>query len=453
MLASEDAKNQTLGLCPADCAVQLPIIAPLYFENSSDSTPEFMDFDILKTSFYHTLATCLPHALGTNLRKPTDGSPMSFLVTVNPTTPKLPPVTRHVDDECTIAAMRQAGFLPHVQPKTILCEMAKAVINPVGGDPLVALDVVYMSDGVGVLLMLSHGIVDMGAYCRFIVEWGLVAKVMACGANGVPRGMDTDREKFWAQVTESAVPVSPTPFEEHLAELSAAGAEPTEAGKAPASLFILSADVAAVKKLAQTRDAMCPGISVPNFISALLMRVIASSYTESKYAYFSSSLTVRNNPLFSEYWGNTSTAKYTYAPRAQLLEEGVGGVARWIQDCVREFSAGDFAHILGLFAMDNSWYVHSLNKYVGEAGVPKLLAVNISRSIPFYDIDFGWGRPVKVVYRSVCVPGLCFYMPQSRDGGIEVIICLAEVATNALLADELILSHFVVAKIPGAEAD
>ncbi|KAJ2813915.1 hypothetical protein H4S07_000308 [Coemansia furcata] len=270
MLASEDAKEQSLGLCPANCTVQLPILAPLYFENSSGSTPEFMDFDILKTSFYRTLTTCLPHALGTDLRKPTDDSSMSYLVTVNPTAPRLPPVTRHVDDECTIMAMRQARLLPHVQPKILLCEMAKGVINPMGGDPLVSLDVVYMSDGAGVLLMLSHGIVDMGAYCRLVVEWGLVAKAMACGANGVPRGMDTDRERFWAQVTENAVTVSPTPFEKHLAEFNAAGAEAPVTAKAPASLFILSADVAAVKKLAQTRDTMCPRISVPNFISALL---------------------------------------------------------------------------------------------------------------------------------------------------------------------------------------
>ncbi|KAJ2801335.1 hypothetical protein H4S07_004966, partial [Coemansia furcata] len=299
MLASDNAKEQSLGLCPADCAVQLPIVTPLYFEKSSDSTPEFMDFDILKTSFYHTLATCLPHALGTNLRKPTDDSSMSYLVTVNPTAPKLPPVTRHVDDECTIAAMRQSGFLPHVQPKVILCETAKVVRNPLGGDPLATLDIVYMSDGVGVLLTISHGIVDMGAYCRFIMEWGLVAKAMACGANNVPRGMDTDREKFWALVTEDAIPVSPTAFEEHLAGLNATGAVPAVADKAPASLFILSADAAAVKRLAQTRDIMCPGVSVPNFISAFLWRTVALSYPEARYAYFSSSLTIRNDPRFA----------------------------------------------------------------------------------------------------------------------------------------------------------
>ncbi|KAJ1924644.1 hypothetical protein GGI01_002044 [Coemansia sp. RSA 376] len=441
MLASDDMKEQTLGLCPADSAAHLPVMAPLYFENPHSSTAGFMDFDILKTTFYRTLTLCLPHALGTKPRESSDpGTP--FLVTIDQPS-ELPLVTKHIDDTCTIAEMRRSGFMPHVQPEVILREASKLVRNPMGGDPLVTLDIVYMKDGVGVLLVISHAIVDMAAYCRFVLEWGLVAK-----AGSLPRDMDTDRKRFWDLVSGLATPV-PTVFENHMAELNAADVEvPLEHPQA-STIFRLSADAAAMGKLACTRDTMCPGISLPNFISALLWRITALACPNAKYAYFSSSLTIRNDPRFAEYWGNTSTFKFIYAPRDKVIED-VGRVADWVQDSVREFTVAEFAHILSLYTVDGRWYDRSLSKYVGAAGVPRLSVMNISR-IPFYDIDFGWGRPTKVMYQTVGIPGLCFFMPQTGDGGIEVFVCLREDAANALLADELVSSHFDVEEIPTAK--
>ncbi|KAJ2344940.1 hypothetical protein GGH91_002696 [Coemansia sp. RSA 2671] len=444
MLAS-DTSEKTLGLCPPDCAVHLPIMTPLYFERPVGMTG-FMDFDVLKSSFYRTLTTCLPHALGTNFRLSGDPS-MPYLVTVNPAAPNLPRVARHVDDECTIAAMRQSGFMPHVQPKAILCETAKVTRNPLGGDPLVTLDIVYMSDGVGVLLVISHAIVDMGAYCRFMVEWGLVAKAVACGDVGVPREMDTDRSKFWSLVTKWAEPVPTTEFEAHLAELNAAGAQVPLANPQPVTIVRLGADPKAVAKLSQTRDRLCPGISVPNFISALLWRITGQA-SESEYAYFSSSLTIRSDPRFSEYWGNTSTSNFIYVPRERLISESLADVARRIQESVYEFGVAEFAHILDLFTAKDSWYDRSVVKYVGVTGVSRMSVVNVSRSVPLYDIDFGGGRPVKVMNQAVRIPGLCFFMPWSQEGGIEVIACLPEPTVNVLLVDELVMSHFDVARVP-----
>ncbi|KAJ2733598.1 hypothetical protein IW152_002968 [Coemansia sp. BCRC 34962] len=444
MLAS-DIEGQTVGLCPADGAAHFPIMTPLYFEKPADAAG-FMDFNVLRSSFYRTLTTCLPHALGTNFRS-SDGPLTPYLVTVNSAAPKLPLVTRHMDDECTIAAMRQSGFMPHVQPKAILCETAKVARNPLGGDPLVTLDIVYMSDGVGVLLVISHAIVDMGAYCRFIIEWGLVAKAVACGDSGLPRELDTDRGEFWSLVSDCAESVPATEFERHLAELDAAGAEVPPAHLQQATIIRLGADPAAVAKLSLTRDRLCPGISVPNFISALLWRITGRA-SQSEHAYFSASLTIRGDPRFSKYWGNTSTSNFIHVPRERLLGDSLVDVARRVQDSVREFSVANFARLIELFTAKDSWYNRSLCKYVGAAGVARFSVVNISRSVPFYDIDFGWGRPVKVMYQAVKIPGLCFFMPWSQDGGIEAIVCLSEPAINALFKDELILNHFDVVRVP-----
>ncbi|KAJ2898642.1 hypothetical protein IWW38_001293 [Coemansia aciculifera] len=444
-------EQTTLTLCASDKAVHLLVMAPLYFEKPS-GTPtctEFMDFDILTASFHRTLATCLPHALGTNLRESTTAAvgdmSTTMLVTVNRASPTFPVVTKHVDSECTVAMMRASGFLPHVQPRAILDKTAQFVSNPMAGDPLVSLDIVYMSDGVGMLLVVSHGVVDMAAYCRFVYEWGLVASAMQgeSVAGGVPRELDTDRRKFWAMVSEHTSSLNPLPIKEHFEELSKAGVT-VAAGAVGATVFRLSADVAAMKKLASTRDEQCPGTTVPNFVSALLWRLIARAASPTtEFTYFSASLTIRSNPQFAEYWGNTATAKHIHAPTKAVRGEDMRYAAGLVEQCVRQFSVSDFAHIIGLFTSKDSTYVRNVGTYVGAPTAATLSVVNMSR-IPFYGVNFGCGEPVKAFYQTIRMPGLCFIMPRSEEGGIEVFVCLTDAAARELAEDDVVQSHFVV---------
>ncbi|KAJ2741445.1 hypothetical protein GGI20_005185 [Coemansia sp. BCRC 34301] len=426
-------------------------MAPLYFEKPVDTpSSEFMNFDILKTSFHQTLTACLPHALGTNLRTSTDGDLAApLLVTVNSAAPRLPVVTRHKDSECTIALMRASGFMPHVQPKALLERTAPLTRNPMGGDPLATLDVVYMSDGVGVLLVLSHAVVDMAAYCRFCIEWGLATGAMrGKGAvAGVVRAMDTDRSRFWAQVSAHTPAADPSPFEKHLEEFRKTNyqLQAEEAGDNTTVAFRLSADVAGMARLAQTRDAECAGISVPNFVSALLWRIVArASSSAAEFAWFSASLTIRSQRQFADYWGNTATAKYIHAQTKAVAQGDLRLTAGLVQSCVRDFGVAEFARIVGLYAgSDGGAFLRNVSELIGTPRVARLSVANISR-IPFYSVDFGHGGPVKVQYQTVRIPGLCFVMPQSADGGMEVLVCLSEAAGRALINDETIQSHFIV---------
>ncbi|KAJ2459904.1 hypothetical protein GGF42_001176 [Coemansia sp. RSA 2424] len=464
MLASDTHDEQTLGLCPSDSAVHLLVMAPLYFEKPQNDDTRFMDFEILKTSFHRTLATCLPHALGTNLRPSELGDPATpLLVTVSEATPQLPMVTKHVDDECTIAAMRVSGFIPHVQPRAILERTVPIMRNPMGGgDPLVTLDVVYMSDGVGVLLVLSHAVVDMAAYCRFVGEWAQVASSMSCGVAEdafLPRRrMDTDRGKFWALVSEHTSP-NPYPFEKHLEDQCSAGSvEPLAVGgdmtTMTTTVFRLSADVEAMGRLALTRDKLCPGISVLNFVSALLWQIIAraesttaaATTATSEYTYFSASLTIRKDTRFAEYWGNTATVKYIHA-RATMIAGDLGYASELVQKCVREFGVSDFAYIVGLYTRSDQKYIQNLGRCLKHQVAQLLSVTNLSR-VPFYGVDFGFGGPVKAFYQTVRIPGLCFIMPRSVEGGIEIFVCLRDDgAAKALVNDEMVQRHFDVEKV------
>ncbi|KAJ2242647.1 hypothetical protein GGH97_003836, partial [Coemansia sp. RSA 475] len=79
--------------------------------------------------------------------------------------PPLPPISKHTDDTRTVRRMIDADFAPSTQPPVIFGIPIQC--NPLVGDPLVTLDVVYMADGVGIGLTFSHAVTDMGGVARF----------------------------------------------------------------------------------------------------------------------------------------------------------------------------------------------------------------------------------------------------------------------------------------------
>ncbi|KAJ2004321.1 hypothetical protein GGI04_002648 [Coemansia thaxteri] len=449
MLAESVASSQTedieaLWLCPADCAVQLRVMAPLYFARPLASHEEFMDFDILEKSFHITLSACLPHVLKADLQQMTRAREQT------PARPGLPLATKHIDDYCTIAKMRASDFMPGAQP--VVISSASTVSDPLGGDPLATLDVVYMSDGVGVLVAISHAVVDMAAYCRFVTEWGLVARDMlklGCKSEELackPPKLDVDRQKFWSQATAQCFPRPALPLEIHLDRLFAENNVDT-APSVNASLFRLSIDASGIAELSKTRDKVCPGVSVPNLISAIMWRAIVLAYPRAKYAYFAASMMVRSLPEFSEYWGSASTVKYIHAETEMFRSSAwIREVAQMVQDNVQAFTVNDFVDIISWYDSGENTHCKYLAKYVENGHVPRLMMSNISR-IRFYDIDFGYGPAVKAVYPAVGISGLGIMMPRAQTGGIDIYACLPDVAAASILADELVREHINIDRI------
>ncbi|KAJ1861379.1 hypothetical protein LPJ73_001033, partial [Coemansia sp. RSA 2703] len=78
----------TFEFCPADNAVN-PRCTLIYYYLNSMNLPDFMDFGVLKSTFYQTLATCLPIALATKVHM--DTPPFGKLTaTVDPSCPVYP---------------------------------------------------------------------------------------------------------------------------------------------------------------------------------------------------------------------------------------------------------------------------------------------------------------------------------------------------------------------------
>ncbi|PIA14515.1 hypothetical protein COEREDRAFT_82660 [Coemansia reversa NRRL 1564] len=144
---------ETTVLCPADIAICPRCIVHYYYHNQKN-LPGFMEFEVLRDSFYQTLRVCLPIALATNVQKRSENE--GITLSVDHSKPNYPPVIKHVDTQCTIADMLRRDFAVESQPSAM--SNSPQIVNPLNGDPLGVVDIVYMSDGVGISVALSHSV-------------------------------------------------------------------------------------------------------------------------------------------------------------------------------------------------------------------------------------------------------------------------------------------------------
>ncbi|KAJ2707088.1 hypothetical protein FB645_001064 [Coemansia sp. IMI 203386] len=448
--------------CPADNAI-FPRCMIHYYYRNADNIPDFMDFATLKSTFHHTLSVCLPMTLGSQVHMETP--PFGKLtITVDGTSPRLPPVTKHVDTVHTVAEMAARGFVIASQP-SVLAE-APLMLNPLEGDPLVTLDVVYMADGVGLLLAFSHAIVDLPGFQKFVDQWSclnrsLVSKQRTIGY--LPQQLDTDRMRFWNAVLKYPEPET-SDIEQHLDMLVAAADKnntveclssatkenndeqiqqvcpeiPSDYG-----VYRIEVPLAAIDELTQLKAQICPEVTVPNLIAATLWRCLSLTHPSSSYTYFANSLSIRNNTEFTHFCGNTATIKYTYQKTATIISQNIFQTSQQIQRSARSFGVGEFARIIKGYVTSGSKYSSNLTRFVETHRVPRLIVTNVSR-IPFYETDFGYGTPIKLFFPATVPPGLCAFTPLSKEGGIDILIRTTENAIENIKSDQLLGERIVV---------
>ncbi|KAJ2503216.1 hypothetical protein GGH96_000465 [Coemansia sp. RSA 1972] len=427
-------------LCPADNAVNPRCVVHFYFHNP-DRQAGFMEFSILRQTFIQTLRVSLPLALATDMQmtSPTYGGLTAVIVE----DPPLPPVCKHTDDTRTVGCMIAADFAPSTQPSVILG--IPTTSNPLAGDPLVTLDVVYMTDGVGLGLAFSHAVTDMGGIARFCVEWSRVARShYTSGATEYkPCALNTGRSWFWPCVC--AEPRPPTsPFVSHLEALASdhnglvdSNAEIQDTSS---TMYRMSTSAHGIAHIGSVRDAICPGVSIPNLISAALWQSLSLSSPHS-FTYIAASLTTRTHPTYATYWGNTSTIKYTHYATQQACQMPCAELARVVQKSVASFTPAEFVYIIDQYTSEV--YLSRLQKYVENDKVPRLMVSNMSR-LPYYEVDFGFGCPVKVNWPMDVPRGMAAFFPRSRDGGIDIYLRTSDLVARNVANHEVLKDHISV---------
>ncbi|KAJ2771770.1 hypothetical protein IWQ57_002062 [Coemansia nantahalensis] len=440
------ASTQTV-FCPADGLIDGQIMAHFYYQNMT-SDPRFMEFDVLSESFYDALRSSLPLALATDMQTgPLWSGGLTAMLSSNP---GRPPMTRHVDSKCTIANMIAEGFSRASQPLAL--DSMPHLRKPLEGDALVTLDVVYMADGVGVGVAFSHAVVDMGACVRFCQEWGARAQSMYSPDDSVvyqPAVLNIDRARFWDAITAEETRAE-SAFDKHLAELADTAPElgndgpskvEPDMGGGAKSLYRIEITAAATGGIGEARKNVAPGASIPNFLSAVLWRAVTRANPEAHHTYFATSLTVRTDPRFAEFWGNTSTMKYIHMDAGTFSAMDIGDIARTVQAIMSEFTPAEYLRILGTFT--NTEYIRNLVRHVLNGHAPVVAISNVSR-VPMYSVDFGFGPPAKVICPTALTPGMVVLFPNSMAGGIDIYLRASDAEIEQIAGDSLLKDHISV---------
>ncbi|KAJ2775345.1 hypothetical protein IWQ56_000121 [Coemansia nantahalensis] len=433
--------------CPADALIDGQCMIHFYYRNTTGD-PRFMEFDVLSESFYDALRSSLPLALATDMQ--TGPLWSGGLTATLSSDPKRPPMTRHVDSKCTIASMIAEGFSQASQPLAL--ESMPQYTKPLEGDALVTLDVVYMADGVGVGVAFSHAVVDMAACVRFCQEWGARAQSMYTPDDSVvyqPAVLNTDRGRFWDAITAEETRAE-SAFDKHLAELVDAAPElgndgpskvESDMGRSAKPLYRIEITAAATSDIGEERKSVAPGASIPNFLSAVLWRAITRANSEARHTYFATSLTVRTDPRFAEFWGNAATMKYIHMDAGTFSAMDIGDIARTVQAIVSEFTPAEFLRILGTFT--NVEYRNNLVEHVLFSQAPIVTISNVSRT-PMYSVDFGFGPPAKVTCPSALGPGMVGFFPNSKAGGIDIYLRASDAEIEQIAGDSLLKDHIAI---------
>ncbi|KAJ2777300.1 hypothetical protein GGI15_004554 [Coemansia interrupta] len=436
----------TFEFCPADNAIAPRCMLLYYYHNSANHT-NFMDFTLLKHTFHQTLLASLPLALATSVSM--DAPPLGKLTAfVNPRSPKYPEVKRHTDHEHTIKNMVARGFARGSQPP-VLANM-RMLADPLAGDALAMLEVVYMADGVGLAVGLSHAVVDITGFRMFVEQWSRLCRstVHAELPQYKAQKLYIDRTEFWRMVTKEPAP-PPSPFDRHLEELAGcpeSSADRQVSEQEPSATYRITVPDVLLEQLAKSRRPADPQPSVPALLSAILWKALvrAQPSPHPQFAYFANSLTVR--PLhksLAAFCGNAVTMKYIHMPVAHLLHTDTQDVAVEIHRAAREFTGGQFARIIRGY-MEPQGYMGRLARFVENGRAPRLMVSNVSRAGLYDEADFGWSGPEKIVFPADIPQGLCIFLPMSSAGGIDAYLCTTRSVIESIAQDDQLKDHIAI---------
>ncbi|KAI9470266.1 hypothetical protein LPJ55_000725 [Coemansia sp. RSA 990] len=312
-----------------------------------------------------------------------------------------PPVNKHIDTQHTVAQMIADDFAS--QPSV----MTNTPIECSPTDPWATLDLVYMEDGVGLAFSISHAVTDLGGSIRIAQEWAKMTRSMPLA----PYELNMDRQWFWSQLLQESPPFKSMHHTEQLPTIS----------QEQSHVYRLSFSPQAIDVLKTRRQSAA--VSIGSFITAILWRAFARSHTE--FVHLGISLTTRIHPRYADYWGNTSTIKYICQPVQDIINWSIADIANKAQEAVRTFTPAEFLYIVNQY-VENDVAIEN-----------KLMVINVSQ-FPFYDVDFGFGKPIKVVWPPSLPSGAAMLYPRSSDGGIDIYIKVCESVIQNIKIDQLI---------------
>ncbi|GMI99671.1 hypothetical protein like AT1G03940 [Hibiscus trionum] len=320
-------------------------------------------------------------------------------------------------------------FVPELPPSTMSSDGVLVL-------PIMAVKVtVFPNVGVCIGLAFNHVAADGSAFMHFVRCWSSL-----CKSNGDSTFLDdTSRRPFHNRdAFEDPNGCKEEALKSYRRWRENLGPTPTKeisSADRVCATFVLT--LAQIAKLKQWLATQCKQLWISTFVAtfSVMWRCLVKSEENVhagvdtlRYILFMADCRIRTGfPLPVTYFGNCTAPCIVKARKGELMgANGILTAAEAIANKVKEMGSAALEEAQkGMSAMVE--IVRSCHHIAGISWSPKFRA---------YDMDFGWGRPMKIEFVHVNACG-CFSFIESRDepGGIEVSLVLTKNRMDAFISN------------------
>ncbi|KAJ2080828.1 hypothetical protein H4R24_002791 [Coemansia sp. RSA 988] len=329
---------------------------------------------------------------------------------------------------------------------------------------LISAVIVHFKDGLLISLSVSHIIADAAGIAILLQQWASLAaqllksEVAAHGLLLPKLRVDYDHQAFWEGLKNH--PTDTHPYVDYidkqnygdLHELQAKVATLYKTGslegeQALAMRVIYLSESNIVKIAQRFNKANTPNAlhGVQIFYALLWQRYVAAAlHTSSTEINLHDTIflnilhNVRGLVSADSYVGNGISTVYVPSTVGEILQMPIIELAVKIKSFVNTVTPGAAVHLAEAIANpDSTFALKAIHKYSLPAS--HMTISNASR-MPFYETDFGLGKPLAVLWGSRPTDTMSSWLPYSNagdEGGIVIYFGLNDNIYNALKADKV----------------
>ncbi|KAJ2357716.1 hypothetical protein GGF43_001291 [Coemansia sp. RSA 2618] len=367
-------------------------------------------------------------------------------------------VYQHTEDALTVAAFDQIKYRRDMWPPALSQVLSERTADI---ECLISAVIVRLCDGYLITLSVSHIVADVAGVAVLLQQWSSIAEQLLLGkpSDGgkvVPKlPVDFGHPKFWEKL--KAHPPDSHPYVDHIlgqdfeninefqakiATFYKTGTLEDDGLLAMRVLHVSAANIAKIAEQFNANSEYRPLHGVQIMYALLWQRYVVAALdvrptAPSNDAPIFLNLLHNARGLVSspDYVGNGVTAAYVLSTVTEITQLSVIELARKIKPYVNSVTPGAAVHLIEAICDTKSMF--AVKAYCAGSTAASLMSISNASRMPFYDIDFGLGKPAAVLNGTRPTEGMAFWLP-CKDGGVDINFGLKNDIYCALKNDKIL---------------
>ncbi|KAJ2796485.1 hypothetical protein H4R20_005515, partial [Coemansia guatemalensis] len=330
---------------------------------------------------------------------------------------------------------------------------------------LISAVAVHLQDGLLITLSVSHIIADAAGVAILLQQWASIAaqllesKERTCGLLLPKLRVDYDHPAFWKSLKSHLADTHPYvnyidqqnygdlhELQAKVATLYKTGSLDGEQALAMRVIYLSESNIAKIAQKFNKADGSSALHGVQVFYALLWQRYVAAALHTSttevspQDTIFLNILhNVRGLVSADSYVGNGVSTVYVPSTIGEILQLPTIELAIKIKSLVNTVTPGAAVHLAEAISNpDSTFALKAIHKYSLPAS--HMTISNASR-MPFYETDFGLGKPLAVLWGTRPTDTMSSWLPHSSaegEGGIDIYFGMRDSIYDALKADKLL---------------